>query len=56
MNQSFQISALHIHFAVAAQYKYQEVWQFVHKLLGEILRRSILYEILTLNDKCDSPI
>jgi|TARA_B100001173_G_scaffold33785_2_gene26266 hypothetical protein len=56
MNQSFQISALHIHFAVAAQYKYQEVWQFVHKLLGEILRRSILYEILILNDKRDSPI
>lgn len=56
MNQSFSISISHIHFAVAAQYKYQEVWQFVHKLRGEILRRSILYEILTLNDKYDSPI
>jgi len=42
MNQSFSLSTCHIHFALAAQLKYKEVWQIVLKLRGEILRRSVM--------------
>jgi len=42
MNQSLSIFSCLIHFAVAAQHKYKEVWQIVLKLRGEILRRGVM--------------